>query len=267
VDRDPIREYGTGLAVVSVTRSAGADLDPFLGTLRGATSRPVRVVVADTAGVPVPDGARVLRIGEDVGRAAAANRAVAALDLDVGWVVVADPRVRWHPGALDMLLAAAARHPRAGALGPRFRTAAGGSVPSGGDLPTFADELRGRIPTGPLPAGRVGWLSAACLLLRRAAWDSVDGFDPRYVGAPGPVDVGDVDLGDRLARAGWLTVHVPAALVEVPSGGSVGGAGRDPVPAQGILEPHEAGLRRYVHDRRGVPARVLQALAARTRRT
>jgi hypothetical protein len=39
----------------------------------------------------------------------------------------------------------------------------------------------------------VGWLPAECLLLRRTALDSVDGFDPGYVDA-----LDDVDLGARL---------------------------------------------------------------------
>ena len=54
----------------------------------------------------------------------------------------------------------------------------------------------------------MGWTSSPALLLRRLALDSVGGFDPRY---PGRLD--DLDLADRLTRAGWLVVHVPAAAV------------------------------------------------------
>lgn len=52
------------------------------------------------------------------------------------------------------------------------------------------------------------WLSGSCLLLRRAAFEGVDGFDPRYF-----MYAEDVDLGDRLGRAGWLNVYVPTAEV------------------------------------------------------
>jgi hypothetical protein len=55
-----------------------------------------------------------------------------------------------------------------------------------------------------------------------------------------------VDLGERLARAGWLVVHVPAAEADVVPG---------PVP--GMLEPERDGLLRYAADRRRARARAL----------
>lgn len=258
VERDPDREYGDGVAVVTVTQPPAEPLDRFLGSLDAATAAPVRVVVADTAGAEVPAGVDVLRIGEDVGRHAAANRAVAGLDPALGWVVVADPGVQWCAGALDALLDAAARHPRAGALGPRLRAPAGGVLVSGGSLPTPVDVRRGKIAADLRP-GPVGWVSASCLLLRRAAWDSVDGFDPRYRGAPAPghagLDMAAVDLGDRLGRAGWLAVHVPTAEVTFTAR-----------TGPGIRKQHEDGLRRYRRDRSAGPVRTLLGLGVGRRR-
>jgi N-acetylglucosaminyl-diphospho-decaprenol L-rhamnosyltransferase len=75
-------------------------------------------------------------------------------------------------------------------------------------------------------------VAGECLLVRRAAWESVDGFDARHLG---PVDA--VDLGARLGRAGWLAVHVPAAEVVVGAG-----------PATGMLETVDRGLRRYARE-------------------
>ncbi len=247
MDCDPVREYGDRLAVVTVTRTATPELDRFVRSLRLATARPARVVVADTVGAAVPVGVEVVRIGEDVGRAAAINRAVAALEPEVGWMALADPAVQWCPDALDALLEVAARHPRAGVLGPVLRDARGRPTASSGPWPSVADALRGRVPAGSDP-GPVGWLSATCLLVRRLAWDSVGGFDPRYLGA-----CDDVDLGDRLGRAGWLAVHVPDVEVRVDAG----------VGAGGILEAPAAGVRRFVRDRSGAPIRGLLALAAR----
>jgi N-acetylglucosaminyl-diphospho-decaprenol L-rhamnosyltransferase len=54
----------------------------------------------------------------------------------------------------------------------------------------------------------VGWLSGSCLLVRRAAFEQVGGFDERYF-----MYMEDVDLGDRLGKAGWLNVYVPSAEV------------------------------------------------------
>ena len=83
---------------------------------------------------------------------------------------------------------------------------------------------------------------------------SVDGFDARYLRGPG--EFGDVDLGDRLCRVGWLVIAVPEAAADVEPGRTIGNG-------HGILEQHAAGLRRYVRDRAHGPARALVALARR----
>ncbi|WP_433289630.1 glycosyltransferase family 2 protein [Pseudonocardia sp. CA-142604] len=251
---DPQRAYGNGLAVVTVARSISPVVDA--GTLRAATARPLRIVVTvvgDAAPETSDDGVEVLRLAEDIGRPAAINRAVAGLDAAIGWVVISDPEVQWEPGALDSLLAAAARYPRAALLGPRLTDATGTVVPSAGTLPSVTQVLRDRIPTA-AGSGRTGWLSTSCVLVRRSAWDSVDGLDARYLGAPGPVDMADVDLGDRLGRAGWLLVHVPGVVIT--AGAGIRG-GHD------NLASHADGLHRYVHERGPASARLLLALTDR----
>ncbi|WP_433275727.1 hypothetical protein ACQPZA_31665 [Pseudonocardia xinjiangensis] len=257
VTRDAARKYGNELAVVTVARSGRPDVDRLAATVSTPAPRPVRVVltvVADATAVVDDPGAgvEVLRLAEDIGRPAAINRAVAGLDAEVGWVLIADPVVRWDADVLDGLLAAAARYPRAGLIGPRLRDAAGSVLPSAGALPSTTQALRGRIPVG-AGAGPTGWLSTSCVLLRRAAWDSVDGFDPRYLDTAGPVDMADVDLADRLLRAGWLVVHAPG--VEVAAAARNG---------DGVLATPVDGLRRYVSARSGAPARLLLALATRS---
>ena len=225
-----VRVYGDGLAVVTVER-------------RGA-----RVVGPD-------GGATELRLGEELGRPAVVNRAVAGLPDAIGWVAVLDPGVALGPRALDRLRAAAV--PRAGLLGPLLRDAAGRQINSCGPRPALGALLRGRVLTQPLPAGPTGWLDGRCVLLRRLAWDSVDGYDSRHVGTGTHPEPADVDLGDRLARAGWLALGVPEAEVVV-----------NPIGRQGILdvrgpESRGRGLRRYVHDRYRAPTRALMALAQR----
>jgi N-acetylglucosaminyl-diphospho-decaprenol L-rhamnosyltransferase len=207
-------------------------------------------VVVDTASSGGDGGGDVLRLPEDVGRAAALNRGVAGLPADVGWVLLSDPCLRWREGAIDALRAAAAGHPRAGLLGAH---PSGGDGRAGGPLPSLLDVAWGRVPDG-AAAGPTGWVSTAGALVRRAAWDSVDGFDGRYLDGPGGFC--DVDLGDRLGRAGWLVVAVPQAVADVEPGDTN-------VDGHGILEPHAAGSHRYVRDRARGPARALAALARR----
>ncbi len=105
------RSYGDELAVVTVTYSPGALLETFLDSLQTATTRPVQVVLADNGSVDgAPERAAaarenvtLLRIGENVGYGSGANRGVAELGPEVGWVVVANPDLEWTPGSLDTL--------------------------------------------------------------------------------------------------------------------------------------------------------------------
>ncbi len=225
-----LRWYGDELAVVTVER-------------RGAW-------------IGGPDGAATqLRLTEELGRPAVVNRAVAGLAEEIGWVAVVDPGVAWAPGALGRLRAAAT--PRAGLLGPLLRDPTRRQIPSCGPRPALGALLRGRVLAQPAVKGPTGWLDGRCVLVRRLAWDSVDGYDSRHVGTGTHPEPADVDLGDRLVRAGWLVVGVPEAEVVV-----------HPIERQGILdvrgpESRGEGLRRYVRDRYRAPARTLMALARR----
>ena len=58
-------------------------------------------------------------------------------------------------------------------------------------------------------------MSAACLLLRREAFDQLGGLDERFF-----LYAEDVDLCRRLARAGWHLRYVPEARVQHRRGAS-----------------------------------------------
>ncbi|GAB2911966.1 glycosyltransferase family 2 protein [Rhodococcus aerolatus] len=245
------------LAVVTVTYSPGEHLEVFLASLAAATTEDPVVVLADTGSVDgAPERAvaghprvQLLRLGENVGYGAAANRAVAALDPGVDLVVVANPDVRWAPGSLDVLLDAARRTPRAGALGPLVREPDGAVYPSAREQPSLlagsGHAVLSRVwpgnpfsrsyrRSGEQPVERdAGWLSGSCLLLRRAAFASVGGFDSRYF-----MYFEDVDLGDRLVRAGWRCVYVPAAEVHHDQGHAA-----DRAPAVMLRAHHESAAR------------------------
>jgi len=224
------------LPVVTVTYSPGPHLERFLASLSLATDRPVRVLMADngsTDGAPQAaveryPNVRLFDTGGNLGYGTAVNRAMARLADEGGaadeWVVVANPDVQWGPGSIDALLEAAARWPRAATLGPLIRDPDGAVYPSARHLPSL---FRGGMHAvvGPVwrnnpwstayrqerlePTERpVGWLSGSCLLVRREAFEQVGGFDERYF-----MYFEDVDLGDRLAKAGWQNVYVPTAEV------------------------------------------------------
>jgi N-acetylglucosaminyl-diphospho-decaprenol L-rhamnosyltransferase len=258
--------YGDGIGVVTVTYSPGETLDGFLDTLATATERPVRVVLADngsTDGAPERAAEQrpevtLLRTGENLGYGGGANRGVAELPADVGWVVVANPDIQWGAGSLDTLLAAAERWPRGGAFGPLIREPSGAVYPSARLLPSLGGGIGhavlGRLwPDNPwtrsyrqsdteVAERTAGWLSGSCLLLRREAFDSVDGFDSRYF-----MYFEDVDLGDRLGRAGWLNVYVPGADVV-----HIGGHATARASAR-MLAAHHRSAYQYLADRHRGP--------------
>ncbi|WP_106181596.1 glycosyltransferase family 2 protein [Prauserella shujinwangii] len=260
------KTYGDRLAVVTVTYSPGETLERFLDTLTKATTRDVHVVLADngsTDGAPEKAAERehvhLLRTGENLGYGAGANRGVAELDDSYGWVVIANPDLEWEPGSLDELLAVAERWPRGGAFGPLIREPDGTVYPSARLLPSLGrgigHALFGKVwPGNPWtrayrqergePVERTaGWLSGSCQLLRREAFDSVGGFDPRYF-----MYFEDVDLGDRLARAGWLNVYAPSAAVM-----HLGGQATSRASARMLAAHHESAYR-YLADRHRGPA-------------
>jgi hypothetical protein len=57
--------------------------------------------------------------------------------------------------------------------------------------------------------GDTSWVSGACAVFDRQAFDAVGGFDAVHF----PMYCDDVDLSWRLRGAGWRTVHAPEAIV------------------------------------------------------
>ncbi|MGY1749906.1 glycosyltransferase family 2 protein [Modestobacter sp. SYSU DS0511] len=218
------------LRVVAVTYSPGEALDGFVESLAAATTQATDVVLADngsTDGAPervaaAHDNVRLLPTGGNVGYGAAVNAGLA--DVPEGWALVANPDVRFEPGSVDELLAAAARWPRAATLGPAIRTPEGELYPSARDLPRLSTGIGHAAfgwfwPANPwtaryrrereAPRERpAGWLSGSCLLVDLAAFHAIGGFDPGYF-----MYFEDVDLAERLGRRGWLNVYVPSAVV------------------------------------------------------
>lgn len=269
-----------GVRVISIVFHPGDELTDFTRSLATATSAHVELVLVDngTDGavadrVAAEAGGRVLRTGQNLGYGGGANAGARGADQD--WIVVANPDVVWEPGSLDTLLAAARRHPTAGALGPALLNEDGTVYPSARELPSLPQgvghALLGRVwPGNPWTrayqrrqesAGTervAGWLSGACLLLRREAFEAVGGFDEDYF-----MFFEDVDLGERLALAGWANVYVPTARVV-----HVGGVSWKAKPAR-MISAHHASAERYLHRRYHrwyqLPVRVAISLGLKAR--
>jgi len=224
------------LAVVAVAYGSDDTIGAFLTSLgeslRRAGQPDAEVVVADNSPVPSAtvvqlveaSGARYLHLAANAGYGAGVTAAVAALERQATYLVVSNPDIVVEPDCLALLLSAAERLPDAGALGPRILDDDGGTYPSARSLPSLRTGVGhaalGRVwPTNPWSTSYkaereldrerdAGWLSGAFLLLRRSAFDEVGGFDDSYF-----MYFEDVDLGQRLGRAGWRSVYVPTGTV------------------------------------------------------
>ncbi|WP_104088526.1 glycosyltransferase family 2 protein [Cryobacterium sp. N19] len=221
------------VVVITVTYNSGVALTAFLDSLSNNGLESLEVIVVDNASSDltveraaiVQYGAKLIELSDNRGYGGGIAAGVAAAGKDADFLLIANPDVTFSTGAVRWLTKAAMEVPEAGSLGPRILDANGGIYPSARDLPSLrtgvGHALFGRVwPTNPWsrsyraeqhygPERRdAGWLSGACLLLRRTAYDAIGGFDPSYF-----MYFEDVDLGARLSAAGWRNVYVPEAEV------------------------------------------------------
>ncbi|PZE68277.1 dTDP-Rha--alpha-D-GlcNAc-pyrophosphate polyprenol alpha-3-L-rhamnosyltransferase [Curtobacterium sp. MCBD17_021] len=229
--------------MVTVSYNSGDVLPPFLTSTAQASAAGVEVVVVDNDSADVDAlravteaaGARFLALGENRGYGAAVNRAVATLPPDVRWVLVSNPDVVLGPGALDRLVATADADPSIGAVGPRLLEPDGAVYPSARLVPSLRTGLGHAAFANVWPGnpwtrryrqdgehgGRrdAGWLSGACVLVRRDVFDRLGGFDEGYF-----MYFEDVDLGWRIGRLGLRNVYEPDATATHIGGTATQGA-------------------------------------------
>lgn len=233
-------------------------LIPFLDSI--GTAEPVAIAIADNLpsdgsvdAIARRYGAEYLPLPENPGYGRAVNLAVQRLPPSVKWVLISNPDVELHSGALATLLATADSGDRIGSVGPLVRETSGAVYPSARELPSLltgtGHALFGRIwPENPWTRRyhaatseverNAGWLSGSCLLVRREAFDEVNGFDESFF-----MYFEDVDLGYRLSKAGWLNRYQPAAEVTHTGAHSTVGV------SAAMVHAHHESARRYIAKR------------------
>ncbi|TFL17134.1 glycosyltransferase family 2 protein [Jannaschia formosa] len=193
----------------------------------------MRVVVLDNAST---DGSaeavaasfpevELVRSCENLGFARANNRVAAAARTE--WLLLLNPDTECRPGAVDRLMAFARARPEAGIWGGRTVFPDGRLNPSScwmritpWSMLCRATGLTALFPDSSLfnPEGLGGWardstrevdiVSGCFLLIRRALWEELGGFDLRYF-----MYGEDADLCLRAARAGWRPAITPEAEI------------------------------------------------------
>jgi N-acetylglucosaminyl-diphospho-decaprenol L-rhamnosyltransferase len=198
------------------------------------------VVVDDCSPIALPplEGARVLRRQVNGGFGAAVNSGVALTSLDQVLIVNSDVSIA--PGFVGRLVEAA-RPWQPALVGPAVRT--GGEAEhtarrfprprhqaferirvltrfQGSDW--WARAIGQDLGARPGTDRPVDWIAGVCLLVPRAAFELVGGFDERFF-----MYAEEVDLQQRLALAGVPRVYLGSVAVD-----HVGGASSDPARAQ-----------------------------------
>ncbi len=218
------------VAAVVVNYNARDHLEVCLASLAAEGVAPVVVVDnGSTDGsrqVVEAAGARWVDSGGNVGYGRAANRG--ATDGAVSgaeYLLVCNPDLEVRPGCVAALVDTFAGDPAVGLVGPRLTNPDGSLYPSARTFPDLVDAMGHGLFGLVAPGNRftrryrlldwdhaeqatVDWVSGACFLVRRPAWDSVGGFDPSYF-----MYMEDVDLCWRLGRAGWRIAYQPKAEV------------------------------------------------------
>lgn len=247
------------IGIVTVAYRSDAMLSGFLASVPAATSATVALVVADN----LPTEGEAARIAESAradyvpipanpGYGGAVNAAVRRLPDSVEWVLIANPDLILDPGALDVLVATGRADDEVGSVGPLVRNPDGTTYPSARSVPSLrtgvGHALFSRVwPTNPwtrryrvdlAPADErrdAGWLSGSCVLVRRRAFDEIDGFDEGYF-----MYFEDVDLGYRLGKRGYRNVYEPRASAVHIGGQSTGGE------SARMVRAHHASARRFI---------------------
>ncbi len=217
--------------VVTVTYNSSGVLADFLDSVAAAAKTAPGVTVVDNGSrdlqairdlVARHPGARLIESSDNLGYGSAMNVGVREGD-DADYYLLANPDLVFQEDAIDLLVEAAERAPRAGALGPAIFNSDGTLYPSARALPSLRNGIGHALfsrswPSNPwtrsyrpLPAGSiepvaVGWLSGACLLVRADAFRRIGGFDESFF-----MYFEDVDFGRRIGIAGLQNVYVPAA--------------------------------------------------------
>lgn len=243
-----------GISAIVVNFNAAEHLAGCVRSLRAEGV--AEVIVADNGStdssrqaLAAADPAAVfLPTGGNLGYGGGANRAASVARGRL--LLVCNPDIVLEPGCTSALVAALDTDPELGLVGPRIVDAEGDVYPSPRRFPGVGVALGHAFLGLVAPRNRytrryrmldwdraqfrtADWVSGACFLVRRPAWDALGGFDEAYF-----MYVEDVDLCWRAWRAGWKVGFEPAAGVVHAHGAST-----DQAPYRMIVQHHRSLLR------------------------
>ncbi len=237
------------VAAVIVDFHAGSALARCVTTLRADGVARIVVVENGDPGTARDalgeDLAEIVEPGVNLGYGRAVNRGAARVG-DYAFLLVSNPDIEVHAGAVATLVDFLDDHPDVAVVGPTIERPDGTVYPSHRIFPNVAlaalhallaplwpSNPATRRYRSPRPDGAVDWISGAFFLVRRDVFETVGGFDERYF-----MFAEDMALCWAVREAGYSVAAVPAARVTHQEGLS-----RARAPRAMVRAHHASALR------------------------
>ena len=262
----------SSVSAVVVNRDAGEALLSCVSSLRRAGVG--EIVVVDNASsdgslallAAVDKDVILVPSGANLGYGRGMNLGAKRTSGEV--LLICNPDLVVEKSTVQCLVDQLVAEPDVAVVGPLILGSDGGRYPSARGFPALADAaghaLLGLVrPDNPFTrryqladqpfdeVHDVGWVSGACMAIRRIAFTSVGGFDPGYF-----MYVEDLDICWRLHRAGWRVRYLPGASVT-----HVGGTSSRRHPYRMLVAHHRSTLRFFARSSAGRQRALLPAVA------
>ena len=224
------------LDVVIVNYNAGRALRTCVDSVLASHGLQARCIIIDNASADnslqlldelLGERVIVIRNNDNLGFSAAVNQGVALSDTP--FVMLLNPDTSIPRSSLHDLLACAQHYPQAGVLGCLVLNSDGSeqrgcrrdqptpllTLAHGLRLHKIFHQLEFNHTLRPLPQEPqvVGSISGACMLIRRAAHEVIEGFDTGFF-----LHFEDLDYCARMTHARWDVLFVPAIKIEHTQG-------------------------------------------------
>jgi N-acetylglucosaminyl-diphospho-decaprenol L-rhamnosyltransferase len=242
-------DVATRVGAVVVDYHADEALASCVDSLRDNGVEAIVVVENGAAGSTPPAlGSRsviLVEPGLNLGYGRGVNRGAAAI-AGYEYLLVSNPDVVVHPDAVAALAAFLEAHPEVGVAGPTILRPDGSVYPSQRVFPNvwlaglhavlapwWANNPATRAYRSARPDGTVDWVSGACFLARRDAFEAAGGFDERYF-----MFAEDMALCWRVRELGYAVAAVEGARVT-----HVEGLSRRRASREMLVAHHRSALR------------------------
>lgn len=220
------------VAIITVSYNSSAQLADFLASAVKSVASPSQITVVDNNSADIKAteqltknlGVNLLKLGKNVGYGSAVNKAVPVLPADLTTLLVCNPDSELTAEAV-IGLSKSVQEKIVGVAGPRIYNEDGSVYPSARSIPSIRNGVghalfaniwlsnpwtKSYLSEAHLQNSTVstGWVSGACLAIRRELFTEVDGFDDNYF-----MYFEDVDLGYRLGKRGLTNLYVPEVSI------------------------------------------------------